>query len=182
MKKELLKIGEMEFCEDHISVTDPSYSSDVWCRLDGIKIKPGIYKCYALCEGEMELEERYGLSIVSTVIFHEDIQEKDYAGYLLDNDLEEAGFVGVDSGMCGFFRDKPDFSRDEWLDLCDQIFNNTKRKVVWGLNDSNSDAFLYRDDKKGACGFFTANKYGDGSYRVSGKKDADSFVVLTIEY
>ena len=37
--------GTFTFDKGIVSVTDPCYSDDVWCRMDNVKIIPGKYNC-----------------------------------------------------------------------------------------------------------------------------------------
>ena len=38
------KIGTMDF-HGSVDITDPCYNKDVWCRMNDVKIKEGIYTC-----------------------------------------------------------------------------------------------------------------------------------------
>lgn len=38
------KIGTMDF-HGSVDITDPCYNKGVWCRMNDIKIKEGIYTC-----------------------------------------------------------------------------------------------------------------------------------------
>ena len=68
-----------------------------------------------------------------------------------DKDFEKIGIIGVDAGLAGFFTDKPDYSDEQWMELC----NNLGTEDVWIRPE----------------GFFSSSGYGDGSYPVLAAKD-----------
>ena len=63
---------------------------------------------------------------------------------------EHVGQIAVDSGMAGFFNNKPDYNDTEWDKLC-------------ALCNKNPDTFVWNDSK---FGFFAQSGYGDGVYDV----------------
>lgn len=135
-------IGWKEF-KGILDVTDPGYSKDVWCRITTPKpVKEGNYACRIWAktrkeeyEGREWTDTRVGI----IGLYLDDIVPAQFA-------MKEIGTIGVDSGMAGFFMDKPDYSVDEWESLCDST--------------NKGDAWI-RDE-----GFFSYSGYGDGSYPV----------------
>lgn len=121
----------------HIDITDPCYDRDVWCRMNQVEIVPGEYECYVEIF-DNEQTEGWGNRVAVIGIR--------LAGTKA-NVLADVGFIGVDSGLAGFFDNKPDYSDDQWAALCNQ------------LNDYPS-IHLYDD------GFFASSGYGDGEYPV----------------
>lgn len=121
-------------------VTDPCYNADVWCR-NTVTVKPGKYNCFL----EMSDEGAWGTRVKRSWIIHEDFIDLE--------DLDEGYFCecGVDAGLLGYFDNKPDFTDEEWENLCNSI--NWKDKYVI-------------DKYNGRDGFFTSSGYGDGAYEV----------------
>lgn len=39
-------IGQKEF-PSHVDITDPCYKRDVWCRMNDVPIREGLYTCIA---------------------------------------------------------------------------------------------------------------------------------------
>lgn len=139
--------------KDKVDITDPCYNKDVWCRLKA-DCKPGKYSCYIEIDNEVKYPR-----VACVSIFKDD----KICGL---EEMEEIGTIGVDSGLAGFFDNKKDFSRQEWLELCDKIFVDEKRKNAWIL----------------AEGFFSSTGYGDGAYTAYASKDRDAFTIVFIDY
>ena len=137
-----------------LSVTDPCYDKDVWCRLDGLNILPGDYTCiaytgtfYYAFEGKRHRETR--VCVLS--LFRCDENFKTAV-----DQMDEIGEIGVDAGLAGFFENKPDYNDEEWSAFCEAI-----RDKDWVETD---------------CGFCSSSGYGDGSYPVFAKKNADGLI------
>jgi len=91
--------------------TDPCYDKDVWCRKT-VSILPGTYNCYA------EIEEGH---VRKSWIIHEDYdipEEELHRPNGLIADTEVLPGCGVDSGLFGYFSEKPDYDDIEWQKLC----------------------------------------------------------------
>lgn len=129
-------------------LTDPCYKKDVWCR-DTTDVLPGEYNCYAM--------ERYvddwGRRVTRTWIIHTDYDDngkrpEKTKGLLLGEEY----LCGVDSGLFGYFDNKPDFSDEEWYDFCSCLGKRRPRILV------AKGAFGGRD------GFVTSSGLGDFTY------------------
>ena len=140
-------VGTM-MLDTKVDITDPCYSKGVWCRMTA-DCEPGEYKGYI----EMSDEGIFGTRVASISIFKGDkiwgIEE-----------MEIIGNIGVDAGLAGFFNDKPDFSDNEWYDLCDKI----SKGHVWNLYD----------------GIFASSGYGDGFYDVYANEERNAFTIVFI--
>lgn len=73
-------------------------------------------------------------------------------------DWELIGDIGVDAGMAGFFRDKPDYTDEEWYQFCSRFDH---RKCYTGLD----------------YGVASESGYGDGSYDVYANADRSAFMI-----
>ena len=138
-----------------IDITDPGYNKDTLCRMNNIEILKGEYECTI-----WKIKETYeykGKQHTSThvskigIYLNGNIPPKD--------DLFEIGQIGVDSGLAGFFMNKPDYSHDEWVnEFCMSI----------GINE---DAWI-KDE-----GFFSESGYGDGCYPVYAANNDDGKII-----
>lgn len=129
---------------DTCDITDPCYTKDVWCRHTAEPMLPGRYHCYA----KIEDCEEWGDRTTASWIIHEDYDFGDIEEILTFN-YEEATECGVDTGMLGYFDNKPDFTDRQWHDFC---------KSGIGIPTVANGAFDGRD------GFYTPSGYGDGIY------------------
>ena len=155
-------VGHRFFDDRPVTATDPGYDKNVWCILKGIKVKPGNYTCVAWKGREVWTTEGKRHSCTHIMV----------CGIYLDghipsagewNDMENIGQIGVDTGLAGFFQDKPNYNCDEWLAMCDKLRNKS-----WMIAEE---------------GFFTNSGYGDGSYNVYGIKNAEGlFTALEIRF
>lgn len=151
------KIGVMDF-HGSVDITDPCYDRNVWCRMNDVKIKEGVYTC-----------------VVWRQTFKDEYEGKPYTdrrvgiiGIYLDGvippqrSMKEIGSIGVDAGLAGFFHHKPDYDNENWSKFCDLI--------------SHGDAWLTKD------GFFSTSGYGDGGYGVYAQKRDGEIVALEIRF
>lgn len=76
--------------------------------------------------------------------------------------MEQIGTIGVDAGLAGFFRNKPDYNDEEWANFCTMISKGS----VW-LTDE---------------GFYSHSGYGDGVYNVYANEDGNEAVALEIRF
>lgn len=150
-------IGNRYFTES-VDITDPCYDRDTWCRMNGVKIKPGNYKCIAWMRPDTCTYEgkKYDDTRVAIIGIYLD-GNIPYA-----NEMEEIGEIGVDAGLAGFFNDKPDYNDEEWSAFCDSIHDG--------------DAWI-KDE-----GFFSSSGYGDGCYPVRACKENGEIVALEIRF
>lgn len=144
----MTKIGTIDLTEGMVDVTDPCYDKDNDYRTTK-KVKPGKY---------LVLLEKDGNGVNQSLsILHED--------HCLEEDLIDAGEcaeIAVDSGLAGFFPNKPDYTDEQWNDLCNTVF-------------SRGNFASYKD------GVVCSSGYGDGLYTVSESCNYDDEVAkLTI--
>jgi len=151
------KIGTMDF-HGSVDITDPCYNKDVWCRMNDVKIKEGIYTCmvwYQKDKGEYN-GKPYCYETVGII------------GIYLDGmiprqkDMKVIGDIGVDAGLAGFFHNKPDYDNDAWNAFCSRIRNGD----VWLIDD----------------GFYSSSGYGDGCYNVYALEQQGEIVALEIRF
>lgn len=162
-------VGSIEFPDGLCNVTDPCYEKDTWCALYDVKIKPGMYKALidevdfpSIWKAEDNLDafmhdvnvgdsyEVHDARIMSLTIIHEDYMGSyRYAHY---NRYKLSNQIGVDSGMCGFYNYKPDFSSDEDWDNFWKSLNKTEHDNVC--------------DCSRADGVTVSSGFGDGCYTV----------------
>jgi len=141
-------IGEINL-EDKVDITDPCYNKDVWCRMT-TECKPGTYTGYAYISEKL----------ATAILIKEKTKEKINA-----EEMECIGSIGVDSGLAGFFNDKPDYSRDEWPDFCKMIYE-----------DENNGLYNKIED----YGLISSSGFGDGDYNVYASPSRDVFVIQFI--
>lgn len=149
-------IGKKVF-KGTVDITDPCYDKDVWCRTN-VVVKDGTYDCMIWKQTEkVEYEGK----------IHNDTRVGIIGIYLngiipRQRSMEEIGVIGVDAGLAGFFMDKPDYTEDQWQDICDMVYKG--------------DAWITDD------GFFSSSGWGDGSYGVYAYKESGEIVALEIRF
>ena len=122
-------VGKFEL-GNKVDITDPCYNKGVWCRMT-TDCKPGTWYGYATISDDRKDPEP---------------------------DWELIGDIGVDAGMAGFFRDKPDYTDEEWYQFCSRFDH---RKCYTGLD----------------YGVASESGYGDGSYDVYANADRSAFMI-----
>ena len=146
-------IGELRL-DNKVDITDPCYDKDVWCRMT-TDCEPGIYHGYA----EIEDQGEWGMRVTSISIYKDD-------KFVPMTEMESIGFIGVDAGLAGFFRDKPDYSDAEWHDF---IHDNMCKEN--GEYDYNKNTYCID------YGVFSESGYGDGSYEVYANEERTAFTI-----
>ena len=149
-------IGKKYF-EGFIDITDPCYDKDVWCRMNAI-VKAGTYECkvWERTEEYKSNGKNYKYQTVGII------------GIYLDGitppqkQMEEIGSIGVDAGMAGFFMNKPDYTDEQWSELCDF----THKGNAW-----------IKDE-----GFFSSSGFGDGEYSDYAYKQNNEIIALEIRF
>lgn len=76
--------------------------------------------------------------------------------------MVEIGSIGVDAGLAGFFMNKPDYTDEQWTELCEAT--------------RNGDAWI-KDE-----GFFSSSGDGDGCYPVYAYKQNGEITALEIRF
>lgn len=171
---------------DTVDVTDPGYDSDVWCRMTVSNMKPGNYRCcyytgHSLQEAEIEkakqdyeqYKEHFSKTLEEYIASEEEdiksrcfIVEIQFSGRAFHVDSarwKEIGTIGVDGGAAGFFPNKPDFTQDEWSNLCDWMYAEDR------------DYYFKKD-----LGFWVSSGYGDGVYAVYAIEEEGKTIALKI--
>lgn len=140
-----------------VEVTDPCYSRDIWCKMRDVEIVPGEYTCVVwMHKGSYEYD---GKTYDDTRVGNIGI----YLGGIIptQKSMVEIGTIGVDAGVAGFFENKPDYTEDEWDELCKKI----KKGYAWIFTE----------------GFFSESGFGDGGYPVYAFKSPDSGKITSLE-
>lgn len=154
--------GKFNFTEGLISVTDPCYDSDTWCRLDNIKVIPGTYKCISYVvpkEGSGQWDA--GRTMIAQICLegHNSPQQ--------NAKRKRLGSIGVDAGLAGFYQNKPDYTNEEWSNFCDSFYDSK----------GNDKGYLITEH-----GFCTSSGYGDGEYDVYAYECKDGIYCVEIEF
>lgn len=168
------KVGVLNIQSGKIDITDPGYNDDVWCRLNGIAVKPGKYICYAALNKGKEVKE-WGRRVASMSMVHVDAK--------MDRviPMHNLGFVGVDAGLMSISEAgvKPNYSDETWSSIVGELSKlEEKRGVVAHVKKFGA----------GKKQFWSSTGFGDGSYDVFGvdthDPDAERFVpdAITIDF
>lgn len=146
------KVGTLEINSGRIDITDPCYDADVWCRMNNVEIKAGIYDCYVLLGGSK------GRRVDAMAIVHQDAN--------LDtpidiDDMQAIDYVCVDAGLMSISEagTKPDYTDEEWEKICHYLFD----KRTSGPTVLVTSQLTFRHDKQM---FWATSGDGDGSYDV----------------
>ena len=102
------KIGVMDF-HGSVDITDPCYDRDVWCRMNDVKIKDGMYTCMVwrhTFKGEYEGKPYTEQCVGIIGIYLDGVIPQQKA-------MKEIGSIGVDAGLAGFFHHKPDSGQNQ---------------------------------------------------------------------
>ena len=150
---EVKECGQITFHGD-VVITDPCYSHNVY--FDNIfHCKPGRYNCQIAMSDEGDWGER----VSQIMITHEDTCVDEDSIWML------ASETGVDSGLAGFFENKPDDTSDWWddfLGLC-----------------SEGEGWIHENDWSG---FWSSTGFGDGCYDIFVIKEGDEVVAAKIVF
>lgn len=174
-------IGAIDITDGIVDVTDPCYEDGTWCARFGMKVKPGVYRCYvdvinfpikALCEdGDYflyldgfkpgDIVERDDYRIMNLTIVHFGSSYPDNFE-LIDNN------IGVDAGLCGFYNHKPDFKEDAaWDNFWQNLGKYKNCTCSCGT----------------AHGVTVSSGFGDGCYCLYGAKNAnDEIIALKLDF
>lgn len=134
---------------DTVKVTDPCYAKNVWCTLEE-NIPKGRYDILIKGDGKTVR----GVAMVNKT-----------CSYLKAFESEYLGDIGVDSGMAGFFVNKPNFEGDGWEKFLNEyVFSEPTEyhSCPWGV--------------------FTTSGDGDGTYEVYTLHYGGRIVGLAIDF
>ena len=146
MKLAKKEIGWHDFHRS-VDITDPCYDKDVWCRKNDVKIADGEYLCITWIYRKRGKHPDRRVSIIG-IYLNGDIPGQD--------DMEIIGEIGVDTGLAGFFHNKPDYTDTEWSEFCNKI--------------QDGDEWLTEE------GFWSSSGYGDGCYSVYASKNEQGVI------
>lgn len=147
-------IGTRTFGSE-VDITDPGYDKDTWCRMNAVKILPGNYSCITWLHKHL-----YEYNGKKCTVQHVGIIGIYFGGIIpSQKSMYEMGTIGVDSGLAGFFENKPDYTNSEWKEFCDRVYENEKERA-WIIEN----------------GFFSKSGFGDGGYSVYAHENKDGFV------
>lgn len=139
-------------------ISDPSFSWVDWKKMS-VPTEEGVYNCY--------VEKDAAGNISSIEIAREDagITEEDWQS------SSKMGFVSSRSGLCGFFNNKPDYSKQEWEEISDALYlkNSIDNSDVYFAPTRNGDAFYTSSGK-------------NGSYLVRGCKRKGRYYALRLVF
>jgi hypothetical protein len=157
---------------DTVMVSDPCYTTDVWCMHKLTGVLPGEYLTTVMKSDKGDWGSRVGLLVAV---------HKNYAEDTLTWRTVEGADIGVDSGQCGIFsiegyRNDELFTGeaecgfgkykegDNWYNhMCDM----TLSKEQWGAYDT---------------GVVSTSGYGDGSYRLLVAKVQGNIVGIGVDF
>lgn len=157
---------------DTVMVSDPCYTTDVWCMHKLTGVLPGEYLTTVMKSDEKEWGNRVGLLVAV---------HKNYAEDTLTWRTVQGADIGVDSGQAGIFSmegyrndelfpEPSGFGFDEiqegdrWYShMCEKTLSNEQ----WGAYDT---------------GVVSSSGYGDGSYRLLVAKANGDIVGIGIDF
>lgn len=161
---------------ENVIVSDPCYSTDVWCQLKLNNVLPGTYNV----DVQFSDEGEWGNRVSNLTILHESIVDDG-----ISFEWEDRDSVGVDSGQCGIF--------------CETTYRNdiVAESIVTPPNDfkisgkSEGDLwyekmcnFTLSEDQCGVyeTGVVTSSGIGDGMYPVELMYDKEKIVGIRVSY
>ena len=162
----MLNAGTLKF-GPNIKVTDPCYDDSDDCHRN-LVIKPGEYIC------AYNTADRFGVFMcgIYNAEFFKNLEDIENLHSQISTGFDCIGTICVDSGLAGFFENKPDFTNDEWLYLCNLTFGN-KTDNDFKIIDNCAYIKNVNDYK----GFFTSSGEGDGDYHVNVKRNKDGEII-----
>lgn len=150
-------VGNIVFKEGTLSATDPCYDRSVAWRIDSIPIVPGEYECSVMREcdrdGNVSYMQRKRVKSLRIQLNDQETADKIDA----NKSWRSIGVIGTDTGMAGFFQNKPDVVGKKWFKMHDAL--------------GKAGAFIngyafYKDETKNANGIVGVALKGDGEYEV----------------
>lgn len=154
-------VGTHCFDERPITATDPRYDAGTSYTIENINVKPGKYECVAW-KGRLYYKDDNGKRksyqrVFKCGIYH--INEN-FTG---EEPKEKIGEIGVDTGLAGFFQDKPNYDNEAYKDL---------------HNRTHIHDYLIIDE-----GFLTSTGWGDGIYPVYAYRNSNGEIfALEIDF
>lgn len=159
MKDKLIFVGDFEINENEdLLISDPCYDDYCWCKnlVKNETIRQGVYSAFVV---EKDYGD-WGLRNKELIIANSEFLNI----HDLENSVKDLDFcvelqeVGVDAGLCGFFINKPNYTREEWLKICDFLYPEKKYYVEY-IMAKKENPFMC----DGVC---SSSGFGDGCYPV----------------
>ena len=157
MNLEEFYVGELRL-DGKVDITDPCYDRGGWYLVTK-ECQPGYYKGYAYMSDEGE----WGKRVARLSIFKDDKKTELKKMKFIDS-------IGVDAGLAGFFRDKPDYPGNKWNDFL----------VESGVFKTKDEADHSRKTYAIDYGIFSESGFGDGEYAVYANKSKSAFTIVFI--
>lgn len=177
--KSVIKLGRKKF-DKVLEVTDPCYNAGSYGELMVRNISPGEY--LIVCEIN---EESDGNLITMLALLNTDyFSELTWDDTISAPEWDCLGSIGVDSGLAGFFNDKPDYSQPEWVELTNELYGEKKPnkvKVLLPKELSPLESSVYETQE----GVFCNTGIGDGCYPLSTlfkDNDKDSVIGVRLDF
>ena len=148
MCRKYQKVGQMEF-GNKVDISDPCYERDGESNVIDYGIESGTYGCY-IKFGKEEYGEEYRIAEIAII-------KKGYENLCSDYGWIFVDIIGVDSGLCGFFNHKKEYSNSDWTDFCHRLEEANEK----GGFEESGEYFINFDN-----GFFSNTGWGDGSYET----------------
>lgn len=156
-------IGKINLTTGNLTITDPCYKKGTWCTAELKNVRKGEWTGFA----EVKNCGMWGKRVSRLTL--------EAAGELVDTFATLEADIGVDSGTCGIFENKPDYE-DDWSSVCDEMRNPDGKGILrFGLA---------RKDSNFRCeGVWSCSGYGDGGYEATVGYNKDKEIVfITIDY
>ena len=174
MKLERNYVGQINLTSGVVDITDPGYDRYNWCRVNNLKIKPGIYNCYSYTGTNKTFGKRVWVNQI--VIANDDDSVETEDKIKVNRSWRIIDSIGVDAGLAGFFDKKPDFNDDEWEEFLDWMKNER------AFNPKHVHESFIRNFN-GNDGFWTESGIGDRVYSVHAiRNNKRQIVALEIRF
>lgn len=152
------EIGTIELGKE-VYVSDPCYSTGMWCQAKLKNVRPGTYRCFA----SYLRVKGWGNRVASLWVFNEEYLQKNPRKRFPSE--PEACFVGVDSGQCGIFDAK----------------YYEKRQPIEAWYDTVCETTCPVGILADKC-VVSESGFGDGGYNVFKVNDKEETVGIMVEY
>ena len=163
---------------ENVIVSDPCYSTDVWCQTKLKDVLPGTYNV----DVQFSDEGDWGNRVSNLTILHESIVDD---GISLE--WEDLDSVGVDSGQCGIFCETS-YRNDTIVDSIDTPTLETPFEIPFREDGDKWYEkichFTLGVDSWGSyeTGVVTSRGIGDGMYPVEVMYNDEKIVGIRISY
>lgn len=151
-------VGSMKFGR-YIDISDPCYDRDDISNFIDVSIREGEYNCY-IAKGQKfyDMNRIAEIAIIIKSLDCDDVKYK-WSPY-------GDKYIGVDSGLAGFFNRKIEYSNAGWSNFCDRLYDYGE----------DSEYYINFDN-----GFFSRSGWGDGGYEVEVVKDDKTNEIIAVK-